>query len=137
MLKRTRCQSRSSRGSSGRLSAMRGKYVELCQEKTNLPLGAGAVTAPCGHGSEPARLGTTYLGQPILFSSASGRSRASRAAAGRAMPLGTNQISTRRFLAASVSWMAAPRRSRGAVVDIVHDVGKDSDSCVAPTQLPL
>ena len=78
-----------------------------------------------------------YLGQPILFISASGRSRASRAAAGNDMPLGTNQISTRRFLAALASSMAAPRRSFGAVVEIVHDVGKDSDSCVAPTQLPL
>ena len=40
-----------------------------------------------------------YFGQPIFFRSASGSSLASRAAAGRAMPLGTSQISTRRFLA--------------------------------------
>ncbi len=79
----------------------------------------------------------TYFGQPILFISASGRSRASRAAAGNGMPLGTSQISTRRFLASLVSEMAAPRRSVGAVAEIVHDVGNDSVSWVAPTQLPL
>src|SRR5580704_2226326 len=53
------------------------------------------------------------------------------------MPLGTSQISTRRFLEASVLSMAAPLRSLGAVVDTAQEVGKDGVSCVAPIHLPL
>src|SRR5437868_10132937 len=61
-------------------------------------------------------VGQAYFGQPILFRSASGRSLASRAAAGKLRPLGTSQISTRRFLASLASWIVEPLRSFGAVV---------------------
>src|SRR5580692_11340933 len=80
---------------------------------------------------------TSYLGQPIFLRSAAGSSVALCAAAGRAKPLGTSQISTRRFLEASVSSIAAPLRSLGAVVDTAQEVGTDGVSCVAPTELPL
>src|SRR2546421_6828668 len=45
----------------------------------------------------------SYFGQPTFFRSASDRSAAFLAAGGRANPLGTSQISTRRFLASFAS----------------------------------
>src|SRR5271170_4531375 len=80
---------------------------------------------------------TSYFGQPIFLRSAAGSSVALCAAAGRAKPLGTSQISTRRFLEVSVSSIAAPLRSLGAVVDTAQDVGTEGASCVVPIQLPL
>jgi hypothetical protein len=87
-------------------------------------------------GATNAQMGFAYFGQPILVKSASGNSLASRAAAGNVMPLGTSQISTRRFLA-SLASIVAPLRSLGAVVDTLHEAGNDSVSCVAPTVAPL
>src|SRR5258708_5686834 len=77
-----------------------------------------------------------YFGQPTFFRSASGRSAAFLAAGGRASPLGTSQISTRRFLA-SLASTSLPLRSLGASVDTVQEVGRNSVSCTVPTHTPL